>query len=273
MPSDLQLIDDELHMLSFEFKQHVDNLIRTRTVNTDQALLEILRMNPHRPLIDGPQCWQRMLTAFFQAAAAGAPEKTEDARAAMRRAKKLTEEIRQGARSLARKLRARAALFNAHDLSRPADFHPVDLLREASYIADQHADSQSNIAGRFRLNIAHELDELDRRFDLMSWPQTADLIDALANLQDPEDLPTPFDDALHAATECREASVRDYWRALDIHLFDICLHHEVNTDLSDQNVVDLTSAILGHPPGCTVENRAKFRRSNTMQHRPDNSPR
>lgn len=247
MVSDEAVLEDELRAVIATHQPFGNNLQKNRTL-ARSALARIVRLNPHTRALDGPQRWQRLLWAFLDTAVSCAPTKTKAVRQDIRRARELTSEIRQLATELARKLRARAEICNARNLSRQADSHPVDLLNEAACIANTH------VIGRFRQDIAPALLELDRRYDSTYWPTSADLVEALANLQDHDEQHEPMSDTLHVATETREASVRDYWRALDVHLREIQTRHDVNIDLPDQDCVDLTAAILNCPRGCTLDN-------------------
>lgn len=255
MASDEVLLDEELRALSKTHSPFAENLRKSRAL-AGSALAAIVRLNPHDETLDGPQRWQLLLWAFLDAAAiAGNTARTKGVRQDIRRARELTVEIRGLARELARKLRARATICDAHDLSRQDDWHPVDLLHEAAYIADQHTKHRSSdVAVRYRRHIAPTLAELDERFDATHWPTTADMLDALANLQDAEHQHEPMDDAAYAATGSPKTSVRDFWRALSVRLQEIRTRHDVNIELPDQDFVDLTAALLDSPPGCTLDN-------------------
>ena len=252
-------LEDELRTVITTHRPFGDNLRKNRTL-ARSALVRIVDLNPHVRALDGPQRWQRLLWAFLDTAASCAPNRTKAVRQDIRRARELSREIRELAAELARKLRARDAICNARNLSRNADSHPVDLLNEAACIADTHAAYRgANIAGSFRLHVAPALAELDQHVNPACWPTSADLIEALASLQDRDEQHEPMIDALHVATATREASVRDYWRALDVALREIQSRHDVNIDLPDQDCVDLTAAVLDSPAGCTLDNFRKVK--------------
>lgn len=232
------------------------NLLR-HELQTRSALAAMLKVYPHDASIeDGPQPWQVALVALLDTAATASPARTKAARAEMQQAHELTREIQTLARDLARKLRARAALCDRHDLTRPLDFHPLDLIRAAAWIADAHAAQPSDVAGLYRAHLARPLAALDEAFDLRHWPSTADLLDALAELQDDE-AGAPMNEGLEAATTAREASIRDFWRALHLSLNDVNRRLGIADTLPQQAIVDLTAAMFDNPPGCTIENYRK----------------
>lgn len=220
----------------------VSNLTKNRMVAWP-VLEKIVRLNPPRVFLDGPQDWQTFLLAVFDAARLFSPQRVAEARGAVQRAAEISEEIQHLAHKLAKALRARSEICNHYDLTRPRDFHPVDLLAK----------------------IQPEFHDLGRKLDIRSWPSTADMIEALANLQTGDH--PPNDDTLAQATNNREVSIRNFWRALDRDLAHIAARG-VNVALSAQDFVDLTNALLDHPKGCTLENFNKLKQT---QHTPDNS--
>ena len=232
------------------------NLLR-HELQTRSAFAAMLKVYPHDASIeDGPQPWQVALVALLDTAATASPARTKAARAEMQQAHELTREIQTLARDLARKLRARAALCDRHDLTRPLDFHPLDLIRAAAWIADEHAAQPSDVAGLYRAHLARPLADLDEAFDFRHWPSTADLLDALADLQDDE-AGEPINEGLEAATTSREASIRDFWRALQQSLSDVNRRLGIADSLPQQAIVDLTAALFDTTPGCTIENYRK----------------
>jgi len=261
MTHDISIIAHELEAIRSDAPprthEAASNLLRNE-LQTRSAFGAMLKVYPHDASIeDGPQPWQVVLVALLDTAATASPARTKAARAEMQQARELTQEIQTLARDLARKLRARTALCDRHDLTRPLDFHPLDLIREAAWIADKHTAYPSNVAGLYRLQLAQPLADLDEAFDFRHWPSTADLLDALADLQDDE-AGEPMNPGLEAATAAREASIRDFWRALHQALSDVNRRLGIRDTLPHQAIVDLTAAILDNPPGCTIENYRKF---------------
>lgn len=272
MTHDTSIIAHELEAIRSDATgrthEAASNLLR-HELQTRSAFAAMLKVYPHDASIeDGPQPWQVALVALLDTAALASPARAKVARAEMQQARELTREIQTLSRDLARKLRARAALCARHDLTRPLDFHPLDLIRDAAWIADKHAAQPSNVAGLYRLQLAQPLADLDEAFDLRHWPSTADLLDALADLQDDE-AGEPMNQGLEAATTAREASIRDFWRALHQNLSDVNRRLGITDTLPQQAIVDLTAAIFDNPPGCNVENYRKcFLRSATRSGQP-----
>lgn len=261
MTHDTSIITRELEAIRSDApprtREAASNLLR-HALQTRSAFAAMLKVYPHDASIeDGPQPWQEALIALLDTAVTASPARAKAARAEMQQARELTREIQTLARDLARKLRARTALCDRLDLTRPLDFHPLDLIREAAWIADKHTAYPSNIAGLYRLQLAQPLADLDEAFDFRHWPSTADLLDALADLQDDE-AGEPMNQGLEAATAAREASIRDFWRALHQALSDVNRRLGIGDTLPQQAIVDLTAAILDNPPGCTIENYRKF---------------
>ena len=260
MTHDISIIAHELETIrstaTGRTHEAASNLLR-HELQIRSAFATMLKVYPHDASIeDGPQPWQVALGALLDTAATASPARAKDARAEMRQARELTREIQTLARDLARKLRARAALCDRLDLTRPIDFHPLDLIREAAWIADKHAAQPSDVAGLYRAHLARPLADLDEAFDLRHWPSTADLLDALADLQDDE-AGAPMNEGLEAATTAREASIRDFWRALHLSLNDVNRRLGIADTLPQQAIVDLTAAMFDNPPGCTIENYRK----------------
>jgi len=261
MTHDTSIITRELESIrdgsAGRTREAASNLLR-HELQTRSAFAGILKVYPHdADLEEGPQPWQVALVTLLDTAATASPIHTKAARAEMQQVRELTREIQTLARNLARKLRARAELCDRHDLTRPLDFHPLDLICDAAWIADKHTAYPSNVAGLYRMKLARPLADLDEAFDLRHWPSTADLLDALADLQD-DGAGEAMNQGLEAATAAREASIRDFWRALHENLSDVNRRLGIADSLPQQAIVDLTAAMLDSPPGCTIENYRKF---------------
>ena len=248
-----KVLEDELDVMRSTHRPFVENLLKNRLLGWP-ALKKMVRLNPPREFVDGPQDWQRLLWAVLDTARLFNPSRIAEVREDVRRATEISTEIERLARELTKALRTRDELCERYNLSREADFHPVDMLYEASYIADHHP----HVGMRFRENVMPTLTDLDERHDLRSWPRTADVIEALANAQVAHH--APIDDAMAEAIRKREVSVRSFWRAL-LHDLETLAGQGVNIGLSDQDFADLTSAIFDDPSGCTRDNFARLRKS------------
>lgn len=258
---DISIITRELESIrdgsAGRTREAASNLLR-HELQTRSAFAAVLKVYPHDASIDDePQPWQVALVALLDTAATASPARAKAARAEMQQVRELTREIQTLARDLARKLRARTELCDRYDLTRPLDFHPLDLIRDAAWIADEHAAQPSDTAALYRAHLAQPLADLDEAFDLRHWPSTADLLDALADQQDDE-AGEAMNQGLEAATTAREASIRDFWRALHESLSDVNRRLAIADSLPQQAIVDLTAAMFDSPRACTIDNYRKF---------------
>ncbi|NCA73076.1 MAG: hypothetical protein EOM91_24090 [Sphingobacteriia bacterium] len=147
-----------------------------------------------------------VLRRLVSLAAFWSPTHSKGVRDQIERAERLNREIETKARELAQLLRDRAAA--CPDVRTPADYHPLDLIERA---AESSADAYK--AHAFRSWVRDPLAALRRDFDLKYWPDTAELLDALADEQTRTD-PEPYDSAMCAAVGTRSHSIGDFVRAV-----------------------------------------------------------
>lgn len=149
---------------------------------------------------------QTVLGALVTTAAFFAPDKTKVVRDQMACAVRLNREIADKARELAVLIRCRRDA--CPDIRLPTDCHPADLIERAAQCStDDHK------AYLFRWHLLPHLTRLRGQYDLKYWPETDELLDALACVQDDE-LPAASDAVMSEAIDSRSHSDADFTRAL-----------------------------------------------------------
>lgn len=214
-------------------------------VNLREAWRELLDTCPFGRRVDGRDYdqWQVVVDTIVDVAAGWSPEKTAKMRNAIKDAVDITAEIARTARALAELLRKRARLCEEAQLSKtPNDSHPIDLFDPAARIADRDPRWPAETYSRFHGFVDQSLRDLDGRFDLKYWPRTADVVEALAEMQDAADFSGGHlsDDALSA----RQTSTRDFMRALDSALCDLS-RNDVEAKFSHASYAALVNAACG----------------------------
>lgn len=207
----------------------IDALL-ANTVNMDSAYTEIVAKTSR---------WQHVIDTIISTAAFFSHDRLYTRRDAVRRVAELSDEIAKKAHELARLMRIRADHCETHGISRPDDYHPIDILSVAAESTDdRHLFSQW---------VAPHLAALRCKFDLKYWPRTADYLDALATMQEVEIEPTDTRD--RAAMDSRQGrSPRDFVRALDESLLELTEVFGIRTDLSHRSTAEITNCALSLPP-------------------------
>ncbi len=175
------------------------------------------------------------------------PEETKRVRDERKRAERLNGDIRDKARELAQLLRDRDA--SCKGVSLPYDHNPVELIQNAAL-----SNSDRTKAYLFENYVADDLERLDTQFDGKYWPETADVIEALADAQ-PETKPSPAGSAMIAAISPRTHSNADFIRAWltnlreaadQRHRGDMAL--PTGFSLSDESIANGANAALNFDP-------------------------
>lgn len=166
----------------------------------------------------------------------------------------INQSIKEKASELAALLRDRDSICELKGLTRPIDFHPLWLIEPATKIA--------SIRKHYRYTswVKKNIDALCGQFDLKYWPSTADMLDALADMQDVE--PTPQDRADAAVLGCRQISsaTRVFLRALQAKLLKLYAHDlEISIKFSDESLATIADCALGLDGEPDSENVKKFR--------------
>lgn len=184
--------------------------------------------------------WQLVVDHMIDVAIDYTPEKIKASRDAL---KIITEEndfIAIKAIELAELLRKRDDRRVHGGIAVPEDKDPIVLLHRAA----ESSDATTHYL--FEKYIWPTLDGLNHRFDGKYWPNTADVLDALAEAQFGTD-PAPIDRLTAAALEVNQAGIRDFMRALDQALLDLAPPFYVGREivLSHKAYAALCNALLG----------------------------
>lgn len=187
--------------------------------------------------------WQVVIDTIVDVAAGWSPEKTKKTRQALKDVTDCTKEIQAKAIELASLLRKRTRICEESSISkRPMDFHPIDLFGPAAQIADRQHFQGGNTRYCFKNYVEGKLKDLTDQFDLKYWPRTADVIEALAELQ--EDAEFSGDQLSDAAILINQASKRDFMRVLDNALGDLS-DLDINMTFSHANYAAIVNAACG----------------------------
>jgi hypothetical protein len=215
------------------------------------------------------ECWQYVINGIVETAAGWSPKKMESVRDALKEirgadgVKGLNKSIQEKALELASLLRKRDQLCELNSLARPDDYHPLDLIEPATKIADEH-DKRQTTHYLYTSWIKESLDALRSRFGLKYWPRTADMLEAMAGMQDIE--PVPCDTLDAAALKSRQASDRDFLRALEAAMQDDHFRIGKAIKFSDTSLAAIANCVLGLDgeiePGTIKKFRADERKRN-----------
>lgn len=187
--------------------------------------------------------WQMVLRAIVDVAAGWSPERVKSTRQAIQEVSDLTSEIQKNAAALAELLRKRSRVCEMNAISKsPSDIHPVDLFGPAAEISDRHESLYGDTHCRFMSFIDEPLKKLDYQFDLKYWPRTADVVEAIAEAQ--YDAAFSVDDLSEAAISVRQASNRDFMRALDKALSELS-DFDIAITFSHASYAAIVNAALG----------------------------
>lgn len=232
---------DRLNKKMLPSEVRVIDALLANTLSMETAYTEIIDKAPDGFWTLRP-CgipWHHVVNTIVSTAAFFSPERLQATRDALRRVEELSADIERKAHELARLLRARADHCNAHGISRPDDYHPLDVITTAAretedgYLFDQW--------------VAPLLAPIRAQFGLKYWPRTADYLGALAHMQSAEAEPTDTRD--QAAMDSRQGkSPRDFVRALDESLRELTEMFGIRTDLSHRTIAEIANCALALPP-------------------------
>jgi hypothetical protein len=248
----------------------IDRLLQDGA-NLGAAWRELLSLYPCGNTATGTICekWQMVVDAIVEVAAGWSPERVSITRQAVRDVSDLTREIKNIALELAELMRRRSRVCEANTISKtPMDFHPIDLLAPAARIADRHAPQRhAETHYRFMNYIDRPLGNLSDQFDLKYWPRTADLVEAIAEAQD--DARFSVDGTTEAAISVRQASTRDFNRALGKALTDLS-YFGIEISFSHASYAAIANAACGLDQTESASN-VKAYRSNMRKRAGNNS--
>lgn len=193
--------------------------------------------------------WQYVIDGIINTAAGWSPKKMESVRDAAKEirgadgTKGLNQSIQEKALELADLLRKRDQICELNGLARPDDYHPIDLIEPATKIADANGMRQ-NTHSLYTGWVKSGIDALRSRFiDLKYWPRTADMLEAIANMQDVEPVPCNTLDAI--SLKSRQASTRDFLRALEAVMQDDHCRIGKAIKFSDKSLAAIANCVLG----------------------------
>lgn len=201
----------------------IDRLLADH-VNMEKVYAELLEKLPSTPYglsqygMTGER-WHLVMDAIVEVAAGWHPDKIKTVRDDVKSIGTLNADIKKTASKLAALLRKRSQICERSNVTRPLDYHPLDLLEPAAKISDVVNPSPGGTHYLYSTWVKASIDEIHSRFDFKYWPGTADLIDALAEAQDVE--PGPGDRLDAAALETQQAGVRDFLRPFAAALSDL----------------------------------------------------
>lgn len=241
----------------------IDRLLTDR-LNMADVYTELLeKCNPGNHQDMTCPRWHIVMDAIISTAAFLNPHRTVRLRADMRTAIELNQNIKMKAGELAKLLRQRGDICEKAGFSSTPDYHPLDLLEPATKVADR-MNSLLQTHALYKSYVKKEIEALGNRYDLKYWPRTADMIDALAEMQDID--PTPAYSVMAAALSSDQASFRDFWRGLDAELSGLN-HYGVQVNFSDAALAAITNCTLGLDAEITPSRVKKFRADERKKNR------
>lgn len=198
-----------------------------------QELIE--RAGTRHPRDMSIERWQLALLTFVETAAWWHPAAVMKTRKAMDRVAQLNADIAEKARDLADLIREREELAAHHGVENPGNPLAYELLEPAAEI------SSHTTGYLYREWIEESISPLVERFDWKYWPTAADLLDALAEMQDVEPV-APMHDAVESS---REESWTAFARILEAKLQDLSHYPGITVHLSASAYAALIDALLG----------------------------
>jgi len=253
-PSPVEQVEAHLHIQHLYNVEHEiwpsHNIIIERLLahseNMAHVYDELFRVCPRGyPFNSNWEHWQYVINNIVETAAGWSLKEMESVRDAVKEikgadgTKGLNQSIKNKASELADLLRKRNKICELNSLARPNDYHPVDLIESATKIASKNRGDGAGAYGRYTSSVKKYLDALRGQFDLKYWPSTADMLDALAEMQDVE--PTPRNTLTAAALRSRQSSIRDFLRALEAD----ALAPDCSVSFSDESLAAITNCVLG----------------------------
>ncbi len=236
----------------------IDRILMRNEAALDDAWAGLIASCPegHPPGMTWER-WQLVLDRLLDVALDYTPEKIERSRYAKDRIAELNLEIASRAGELAKLLRTRNALRAHGDFTLPNDHTPLDLMQRAAELSEH-----DHTAYLYDRHIAPTLEDLDRRFDLKYWPTTADFLDALAEAQHLDE-PEAQDSLTAAALQVREASARDFMRAVDEALDALSPSYYAGrkVELPHRTYATLCDVLLDHRDGTISDKSVKTYRA------------
>lgn len=194
--------------------------------------------------ISGRRDRERMLDLLVAAAQHWNPEKIAEKREALRRIQELDGEIAEEAKTLAEKLRKRAAIRDSHGIGKSLNDNIALQFPRVfeKYSALDHPDAQLS-----RAWLLPELQPIFNQFDYKYWPTLPDMLDLVAQDASIEDEfgASVGDSATRTAFETRQASNRDFIRAFYGLLNDSRDIDKSWRDLTNRALAAMMNSALG----------------------------
>lgn len=222
---------------------------------------ELLESHPRNAKVSGETCdrWQRIVETIVSTAAYWSPERIKSVRVACSPKNNSgivaqDRAIANMARELARLLRERGSTAETLGIRAAPGNDPISLLWPATqYSKGMHTRYL------FADRVKEPLENLQNLFDYKYWPDTADLLDALADAHEKND-PQPDSALTRAAMVSRQGGLRDFFRALDQAFEELWRYRLVQVDFSDAAYAAIADAALGLKGEITTDAIAQYRR-------------
>lgn len=221
----------ELHLSKQRSYNEEHCILSSENTIIERLLVNRLNMaDVYGELLEKHEHWQLVMDAIIETAAGWNPQKIKAVRDDVRTINGgdgivgINSAIKEKAVELAELLRKRNEICEKSGLFRPDVYHPLALIEPATKITGSHTH------GLYTSHIKAPLNMLRRGFGRHYWPSIADMLDALAQMQDRGVKPMDGLDAV--ALKVRQSSVRDFWRILDVVVLRIYVS-EIDHDYPD----------------------------------------
>jgi hypothetical protein len=203
--------------------------------------------------------WKLAVMELVEAAAGWDPSDIKETRKAILRIGEINAEISEKAIELAALLRKRSELSERNGgIENPGNPLVYELLAPAAHVAGKQPEGVGHTGYLYEHHVEKHISALMAQFDWKYWPRCADLLEALAAIQNVE--PIARDEFSAAAIEgSRESSNLDFMRSFDKGLDNLSRRHDTKVRLSNSAYSALVNAALGLDGEITPENVKTYR--------------